>query len=62
MFRFNGHYQILFDKMKIAVEHYLPLYKIDPTKPLYAFSDASKRSVVFVAFQLEGPDEQEPIT
>ena len=60
-FRFTELHQTLFDKMKRAAEQYLPLYEIDPAKPLYAFSDASKRSVAFVAFQLEGPDVLEPI-
>ena len=56
-FRLTEKHLSLFNKMKEAAEKYLPLYEIDPAKPLYAFSDASKRSVGFVAFQLEGPDE-----
>ena len=55
-FKFTDHHRTLFRSMQRAAERYLPLYEIDPNKPLYAFSDASKKSVSFVAFQLEGPD------
>ena len=59
-FKFTQHHQALFRKMQQAAEKYLPLYEIDPAKPLYCFSDASKKSVSFVAFQLEGPDYHPP--
>ena len=55
-FKFTEEHHALFQKMKSAAKRYLPLYEVDPSKPLYSFSDASKKSVSFVAFQLDGPD------
>ena len=55
-FKFGQQHQILFDELKRAAKEYLPLHEIDPTKPLYAFSDASKQSISFAAFQIAGPD------
>ena len=49
-FALRENHQRLFNELKEAARNYLPLYEIDPNKPLYAFSDASKRSVGFVCF------------
>ena len=55
-FQFTETHQVLFDKLKDATRRSLPLYEVDFSKPVYCFSDASKRSISFVAFQMEVDD------
>ena len=42
-FQFTETHQALFDKLKDATRRSLPLYEVDFSKPVYCFSDASKR-------------------
>ena len=56
-FDFSSKHLQLFNKLKEATRNSLPLHQIDFTKPIYCFSDASKMSISFVAFQL-GMDDK----
>ena len=55
-FEFTEAHHKLFENLKEAKRRSLPLYEVDFKKPVYCFSDASKRSISFVAFQMDVDD------
>ena len=57
-FKFLPEHLEKFKQLKLAIKHSLPLYEVNFDKPIYTFSDASKRSISFVAFQLDIDDNK----
>ena len=55
-FRFTEEHLKQFNHLKEAARKSLPLYQTDFDKPVYCFSDSSKKSTSFVAFQLDTDD------
>ena len=57
-FKFLPEHLEKFESLKTAIKKCLPLHDVNFEKPIYTFSDASKRSISFVAFQLDTDDDK----
>ena len=55
-FQFTAEHLKQFNHLKEAARKSLPLYQTDFDKPIYCFSDSSRKSASFVAFQLDTND------
>ena len=55
-FHFTAEHLKQFERLKEAASNSLPLYQTDFSKPIYCFSDSSRKSASFVAFQLDTDD------
>ena len=56
-FRLTPELREKFELLKDAARRSLPLYQTNFDKPIYCFSDSSKQSTSFVAFQLDCDDK-----
>ena len=56
-FEFTERHRALFNQLREAMRRSLPLHEVNFGKPFYCFLDASKRSIPFIAFQVEVDDK-----